>query len=94
LAGAALGAGRPVAGLAAVAGAVGAGAATLFGHALRVQLAKAAGKDWPVALTEDALAGGGALLVALAAAGPDRSGRAVFAPVRQRYADGIGVAAL
>ncbi len=70
LAGAALGAGRPVAGLAAVAGAVGAAAATLIGHALRVKLAKAAGKDWPVAVTEDALAGGGALLVALASLSP------------------------
>ena len=96
LAGAALGAGRPVAGLAALAGAVGAGAATLLGHALRAQLAKAAGKDWPVALTEDALAGGGALLVALAAAAPNDSRRgepAVFMPVRQRYADGVGEAA-
>lgn len=93
LAGAALGAGRPVAGLAALAGAVGAGAATLLGHALRMQLAKAAGKDWPVAVTEDALAGGGALLVALAAASPNGSGRAVFAPVRRRYVDGVGAAA-
>jgi len=95
LAGAALGAGRPVAGLAAVAGAVGAGAATLFGHALRVQLAKAAGKDWPVALTEDALSGGGALLVALAAAapnGPRRENEATFAS-RRRYADGVGAVA-
>jgi uncharacterized membrane protein len=73
LAGAALGAGRPVAGLAAVAGAVGAGAATLLGHALRLKLAKAAGRDWPVAVTEDALAGGGALLVALASLSPARS---------------------
>ena len=73
LAGAALGAGRPVAGLAALAGAVGAGAGTLIGHALRMRLAKAAGKDWPVALTEDALAGGGALLAALAAAAPAAS---------------------
>jgi uncharacterized membrane protein len=72
LAGAALGAGRPAAGLAAVAGAVGAAATTLLGHSLRLQLAKAAGKDWPVAVTEDALAGGGALLVALASLSPAR----------------------
>lgn len=92
LAGAALGAGRPVAGLAALAGAVGAGAATLLGHALRMKLSKAAGRDWPVALTEDALAGGGALLVALAAAAPSEK-TAAFAPVRRRHVDGIGVAA-
>ena len=31
-------------------------------------------KDWPVAVTEDALAGGGALLAALASLSPARSG--------------------
>jgi uncharacterized membrane protein len=82
LAGAALGAGRPVVGFAALAGAVGAAAGTLLGHALRVKLAKAAGQDWPVAVTEDALAGGGALLVALASLSPARSGASDMAWAR------------
>jgi uncharacterized membrane protein len=96
LAGAALGAGRPVAGLAALAGAVGATAGALLGHALRLKLAKAAGKDWPVAVTEDALAGGGALLVALAslapARDPARNINAAFVPSGRMPANGAGLA--
>ncbi|HZD48181.1 MAG TPA: DUF4126 family protein [Silvibacterium sp.] len=45
------------------AGAVGAVAGTLGGAAARSALAQAIGKDWPVALLEDAVAIGGGLLI-------------------------------
>lgn len=47
----------------AMAGAVGAIAGTLGGYEVRVRLAKAAGKDLPVALIEDVIAIGGAFLL-------------------------------
>jgi len=49
-----------------VLGALGAVAGTLGGRALRGRLAAAFGSDLPAALTEDALAVGGALLIACA----------------------------
>ena len=63
LSGAALGAsgGGWIAGLAA--GIVGAIAGTLAGAALRGRLSAAVGKDLPIALLEDAVAIGGALLI-------------------------------
>ena len=63
LSGAALGAsaGAWIAGL--VAGIIGAIAGTFAGAALRGRLATAVGKDLPIALLEDAVAIGGALLV-------------------------------
>ena len=63
LSGAALGAasGSMAGGL--VAGALGAVAGTLGGYEARSRLAKAIGKDLPVALLEDVVAVGGALLI-------------------------------
>jgi uncharacterized membrane protein len=64
LCGAAFGAsgGSLAAGL--VAGALGAVAGTLGGYEARSRLAKAVGKDLPVALLEDAVAVGGAFWIA------------------------------
>lgn len=45
-----------------LAGVGGAVAGTLGGHAFRVRLAAAFGRDWPAALIEDAVAIGGALM--------------------------------
>ena len=63
LCGAALGAaaGQTVGGI--VAGVVGAVAGTLGGYEFRVRLARAAGRDLPIALLEDAIAIGGGLLI-------------------------------
>jgi uncharacterized membrane protein len=63
LCGAALGAaaGETLGG--AFAGALGAIAGTLGGYELRVRLARAAGRDLPIALLEDAIAIGGGLLI-------------------------------
>jgi uncharacterized membrane protein len=47
----------------AIAGALGAIAGTLGGYEFRSRLAKAAGKDLPIALLEDAIAIGGAFVV-------------------------------
>ncbi|MGH9887634.1 MAG: DUF4126 domain-containing protein, partial [bacterium] len=47
-----------------VAGAIGAVIGTLGGAELRGRLAKAVGKDFPIALLEDAIAIGGAFLIA------------------------------
>jgi uncharacterized membrane protein len=46
-----------------VAGALGAVAGTLGGYEFRSRLARAAGKDLPIALLEDAIAVGGAFLI-------------------------------
>lgn len=46
-----------------LAGALGAVAGTIGGYDLRVRLAKAVGKDLPIALLEDAIAIGGAFVV-------------------------------
>jgi uncharacterized membrane protein len=46
-----------------VAGALGAVAGTLGGYEFRSRLAKAVGKDLPIALLEDAIAVGGAFLI-------------------------------
>ncbi len=51
----------PVGGL--LAGALGAVAGTLGGYEFRARLAKAAGKDLPIALLEDAIAVAGAFLI-------------------------------
>lgn len=65
--GAALGLSHQVLGLGLVAGAIGAVAGTLGGAEVRGGLARAVGKDLPVALLEDAIAvGGGLLIVSLA----------------------------
>lgn len=71
LSGAALAGGRSAE--AALAGAVGALAATYLGHTIRTRVSRAIGKDWPVAGTEDLLAFGGAALVCLAALAPRRT---------------------
>jgi uncharacterized membrane protein len=55
---------------AALAGAAGAIAATYLGHALRTRLSRALGKDWPVAVAEDMLAFGGAVMACLASLAP------------------------
>jgi uncharacterized membrane protein len=47
-----------------VAGALGAVAGTLGGYQVRSRLAKAVGKDLPIALLEDAVAVGGAFWIA------------------------------
>jgi uncharacterized membrane protein len=47
----------------AVAGVVGAVAGTFGGYEARVRLARASGKDLPIALLEDAIAIGGAFLL-------------------------------
>jgi len=60
--GAAIGAPKSIAGGMA-AGALGAVAGTLGGYALRTGLARAAGRDLPIALSEDALAVGGSLAI-------------------------------
>jgi uncharacterized membrane protein len=46
-----------------IAGVLGAIAGTLGGYEFRSRLAKAAGKDLPIALLEDAIAIGGAFVV-------------------------------
>jgi uncharacterized membrane protein len=51
----------------ALLGAVGAVIGTLGGHAIRARLAAAIGQDRPVALLEDVLAIGGAVLIAVGA---------------------------
>ena len=68
LCGAAIGAsgGMLFAGL--TAGAIGAFIGTIAGHAARVRLAKAIGRDLPAALLEDAVAVGGAALIVAALA--------------------------
>ena len=58
---------------AALAGAVGALAATYVGHTIRTRVSKAIGRDWPIAGAEDLLAFGGAALVCLAAVAPRRT---------------------
>ena len=63
LCGAALGAPAHATVGGAFAGALGAIAGTLGGYELRVRLARAAGRDLPIALLEDAIAIGGALLI-------------------------------
>ena len=63
LCGAALGASGDALVGGALAGAVGAIAGTLGGYEFRSRLAKAAGKDLPIALLEDAIAIGGAFMV-------------------------------
>lgn len=63
LCGAALGAGAGQALGGIVAGIAGAVAGTLGGYEARVRLARAAGRDLPIALLEDALAVGGGLLI-------------------------------
>jgi uncharacterized membrane protein len=70
LAGAAIAGGRSPE--AALAGAAGAIAATYLGYIVRSKLAKAVGKDWPVAAVEDILGFGGAALVCLAALAPEK----------------------
>lgn len=70
LAGAALVGGRSVS--AALAGAAGSIAATYLGQATRKRLSRAIGTDWPVAVAEDVLAFGGAVLVCVAALAPAR----------------------
>lgn len=67
LAGAALGGAAGSLALGAVAGLAGAILGTLGGAALRARLAGAQGRDLPAALTEDALAVCGALLIVMAA---------------------------
>lgn len=63
LCGAALGATVEAALGGAIAGALGAIAGTLGGYEFRVRLARAAGRDLPIALLEDAIAIGGGLLI-------------------------------
>ena len=63
LSGAALGAAAGQAVGAAISGVLGAVAGTLGGYEARVRLARAAGRDLPIALLEDALAVGGGLLI-------------------------------
>jgi uncharacterized membrane protein len=60
--GAAFGAGVSMIG-GAIAGGLGAVAGTLGGYEFRSRLARAAGKDLPIALLEDAIAVGGAFLI-------------------------------
>lgn len=68
LSGAALVGGRSAS--AALAGAAGAIASTYLGHAIRRRMSRAIGTDWPVAVAEDLLAFGGAMLVCVAALAP------------------------
>jgi uncharacterized membrane protein len=63
LCGAAIGASQSMA-VGLVAGVLGAIAGTLGGYEARVRLGKAVGKDLPIALLEDAIAIGGAFLIA------------------------------
>jgi uncharacterized membrane protein len=63
LCGAAIGASQSMA-VGLVAGVLGAIAGTLGGYEARVRLSKAVGKDLPIALLEDAIAIGGAFLIA------------------------------
>jgi uncharacterized membrane protein len=63
LCGAAIGATTDATVVGLVAGVVGAVVGTLGGHALRVRLAAAFGKDRPAALVEDAIALGGTVVV-------------------------------
>lgn len=63
LCGAALGTASNALASGLVAGAIGAAIGTLVGYALRVRLAAAAGRDWPIALIEDAVAIGGAIAI-------------------------------
>lgn len=66
-AGAALALGMDASWLAGLmAGVVGAFVGTVVGPALRANLAKAFGRDWPAALLEDVVAVGGALMIMLA----------------------------
>src|SRR5262245_8324245 len=66
LSGAAIGAGAGSLGIGLIAGLVGAVAGTYGGHAARARLSAAFGSDRPAALIEDAVAIGGAFLIASA----------------------------